>query len=414
MTLLDLLLVLAGIALGAVHVAQLVTVAKGALLLRRQRHQDRQPLRDAAAGAGALPGVSALVPAMGDRGAEDAATRRLVTGLFAQGYPDLEVIVVVDSVGSSALETWSENTRLQVVDPRPRGHVPTEHVRAIFTSAERDRLLIVDKRGSDHADALNAALNVASRPLVLAIAPEAGLGAGALIDAALPFALDASTTVSWTAPTALDLAAQPGNADTVVGGVDELRRARRRLESLASRAATPSSMPAPFVMALFRRDALLRLGGFEPYTSEPETSLLRRLNTSSLAQPGDVDVQAPAARGWAALASDAASDTPLTRGAALVEVIGWALVLIGLPLDLVMWETVFFFASAGLGLGLCVSLATLLADVVDGPATPALPTVVWYALLAAVEQIGPRQFAAFSRLRAWASPQTSARLAEPA
>jgi hypothetical protein len=408
MTLLDLLLVLAGIALGAVHVTQLVTVAKGALQLRRQRHLDRQPLRDAAAGAGALPGVSALVPAMGDAGAEDAATRRLVTGLFAQGYPDLEVIVVVDSVASSALETWSESSRLQVADPRPRGHLPTEHVRAIFTSADRDRLRIVDKRGSDHADALNAALNVASRPLVLAIAPEAGLGAGALIDAALPFALDASTRVSWTAPTPLDLAAQPGgSADPLIGGVDELRRARRRLESLASQPATPSSMPAPFVMALFRRDVLLRLGGFEPYTSEPEASLLRRLNTPSFAQPGDVDVRAPAARGWASLANDAASDTPLTRGAALVEAIGWALVLIGLPLGLVMWQSLFFFASAGLGLGLCVSLATLLADVVDGPATPSLPTVVWYVLMAAVEQIGPRQFAAFSRLRAWASPQTS-------
>jgi hypothetical protein len=54
-----------------------------------------------------------------------------------------------------------------------------------------------------------------------------------------------------------------------------------------------------------------------------------------------------------------------------------------------------------------VSLATLLADVVDGPATPSLPTVAWYALLAALEQIGPRQLAAFSRLRAWASPERS-------
>jgi hypothetical protein len=408
MTLLDLLLVLAGIALGAVHITELVTVAKGALQLRRLRHRDRQPLRDAAAGAGALPGVSALVPAMEDPAIGDTVTRRLVTALFAQGYPDLEVIVVVDSAATPALETWSESTRLQVADPRPRGRVPTEHVRAIFTSPDRDRLLIVDKRGSDHADALNAALNVASRPLVLAVAPDADLGAGALIDAALPFALDASTTVSWTAPTPLDLTARSGESvDPLVGGVDELRRARRRLESLASRAATPSSMPAPFVMALFRRDALLRLGGFEPYTPAPETSLLRRLNPSHLAQPGDVEVHALAARSWQALADDTASDTPLRRGAALVEVIGWGLALVGLALDLVTWQTTFFFASAGLGLGLCVSLATLLADVVDGPATPSLPTVAWYALLAALEQIGPRQLAAFSRLRAWASPERS-------
>lgn len=405
MTLLDLLLVVAALALGAFHLAQMADVVKGALALRRQQHRDRQALRDAAAGAGALPGISAIVPAPGD----GAAARRLVDALTAQRYPDLEVIVVVDSAATSALDAWSARTPLQMTDPRPRGETPTEHVRAIFTAADGDRLLVVDKRGDDRGDALNAGLNVASRPLVLSVAPEARLGEDALVDAALPFALDPDTRVSWTAPTPLDLAATPGGegADPLVAGVDELRRARRRLESLAaSPAAAPA--PAPFVMALFQRDSLIRLGGFEPYAAEPEVSLLDRRDAPRPRQPGDVAVRARAPRGWSVLAGDAAPDTPLTRGAALVEAVGWGLIVAGLATGLVAWQTTFFFVSATLGLGLCVSLAALLAEVSDGRATPSLATVAWYALLAAAEQVGPRQFAALTRLRAWASSERAA------
>jgi hypothetical protein len=401
MSVLDMLIVLAALVLAAVHAMQIATILSGALAVRRERRFDYPALRQAAAGAGELPGISALVAAPD---AADAA-ERLVDALFDQRYPDLEVILVVDGESSRAFDDWSARGVLRHSDPPPRGAIPTEHVRAVFTVGDHDTLLIVDKRGRDLADALNAGLNLASRPLVLSMAPGASPGPNGLVEAALPFALDPSTTVSWPAPAAMDLtaAAEPAG---LVAGVGAVRRARRRLESLS--ANTTASTLAPFTLALFRREALVRQGGFEPYAPNPEAALLARLDAPRIAQPGEARILAPKPAGWRTLASDAALDTPFARGAALVESVGWILVLAGLALGAATSVAALLFVSVSLGLGLGVSLTTVLVEVLDGRDAPALTTVVRYAFFSVLEQLGPRQLAALTRLRTWLAPSRQA------
>ena len=64
-------------------------------------------------------------------------------------------------------------------------------MRAVFAARGGPRVIVVDKRGADGADAWNAALNVATEPLLLTLAPGV-THRDALVDAALPFALDAT------------------------------------------------------------------------------------------------------------------------------------------------------------------------------------------------------------------------------
>jgi len=161
---------------------------------------------------------------------------------------------------------------------------------------------------------------------------------------------------------------------------------------------------APFTFALFRRDVLLQLGGFEPYAVNPEATVAPRLQSPHLAQIGDVVVRSSLARGWSTLARDHAIDTPLARATAIVEVGGWLLTAAGFALGAISGMTVALFASAAIGIGLAAALVALLVDAIERRPTLGVATALWCAALAALEQVGPRQLAALTRLRTWLAP----------
>lgn len=438
MTILTVLVVVASVAIAGIHLAQMAGIAAGARELRRRRQMTSEILREAAPGAGMLPGVSALVHATAD-------TERLVRtldALFAQPYPDLEVIVIVDGAATQALDVLSARVTLTPADPRPRHGVPCEHVRAIFVALDRDRLIVVDKRGADPADALNAGLNVATRPLVLAVAPDTTLGPHALIDAALPFAFDPATAASVSIAAPVELAAEQGGREGLAG-IAALQRLRRRLAWLASSAGEGPRL-APPALALVSREVLLQHGGFEPCSPDPLRELILRLHGATDASGArrrsvEVDATAHASEpvglsAWLAeearrlqttkllhelhretLASGGSApmraltpDTSLDLVAAVVEAVGWILVIVGVALGGITLQTALLFVSASLGLGLAVSLSTLIAEILVARAAPSAGRALEQAALAAAEQAGPRQLALWVRLRAQLSASRGA------
>jgi hypothetical protein len=426
-----LLVIVAGV-IAIAHLAQLVALVMAATDLRRPERRSSAVLRDAAAGAGALPGVSVLLLGV----TPAPALARAIEALREQHYPDLEIVVVLDGASGDALDALCERFDLRPADPRPRGDAPSEHVRAVFAARADDRLIVVDKRGQDRADSWNAGLNLATRPLVLPLDATDTLGPYAIADAALAFALDPTLVAAATTSRLLGVGVRSDTSAAVVAAVAEVQTMRQTLGGLglASVDAYVGTASAP---TLFSRGALARAGGFQPRSPEPDREMLFRLHTSlraagapcRIARAADALVWRPAPANWSelaaaeterhyestlwlrlygglladrrfgALASLAIPSAWLDLALPIVEGLGWALLLLGLLFGALSLDVVLLFLSATLGLGLAVSLTALIVDLVGFDPVPEPSRTLHRVAMSVLEQLGPRQAALWWRLR---------------
>lgn len=92
---------------------------------------------------------------------EETAIVSTVESLLALDYPEHEVIVVNDGSNDGTMDRLREAFALEPYEVFVRRVFTTEEVRAIYRSAERPSLIVVDKANGGKADALNAGLNVA-------------------------------------------------------------------------------------------------------------------------------------------------------------------------------------------------------------------------------------------------------------
>jgi Glycosyl transferase family 21 len=119
----------------------------------------------------ALPPVSILT-----------ATADGVQSLLSLQYPNYEVVVVCEGVDGAL-----DGLDLYEVPPAFPVAVPTKPVRRYSRSRRYTKLLVLEKAFAGEADALNAALNAARYPYVLAVDAGVRLEPDALVRLARPF-----------------------------------------------------------------------------------------------------------------------------------------------------------------------------------------------------------------------------------
>jgi cellulose synthase/poly-beta-1,6-N-acetylglucosamine synthase-like glycosyltransferase len=160
--------------------------------IRRLRSVSPQLLVDSALQSGELPAVSILVPAYN----EESTITRTVESLLALKYPELEVIVINDGSEDRTIEVLRDRFKLVPARNEARRQLMTQRVRHVFASTGEPRLVLLDKRNGGKADALNAGIDHARFPLVLALDADVVLAADALVHLAVPFVLDRNTVAS--------------------------------------------------------------------------------------------------------------------------------------------------------------------------------------------------------------------------
>lgn len=133
----------------------------------------------------ALPPLSILVPAYN----EDVTITASLLSFLTLEYPHLEIVVVNDGSKDGTMDVLLREFDLYEI-PAAFPHVlATKPVRAFYRSRRHSRLLVLDKENGGKADSLNAAMNAARHPYVVAVDADTLIEPDALMRLARPFLL---------------------------------------------------------------------------------------------------------------------------------------------------------------------------------------------------------------------------------
>jgi cellulose synthase/poly-beta-1,6-N-acetylglucosamine synthase-like glycosyltransferase len=133
----------------------------------------------------ALPPLSLLVPAYN----EEVSISASLLSFLTLEYPHLEVVVVNDGSKDKTVDVLVKEFDLYEVPPAFPVILKTKPVRAYYRSRRHARLLVIDKENGGKADSLNAAMNAARHPFVVAVDADTLIEPDALMRLARPFLL---------------------------------------------------------------------------------------------------------------------------------------------------------------------------------------------------------------------------------
>jgi len=434
----------------ALNATYLVVIAGAAATMVRSVRRPDPASRDDIFANPLTPAVSILVPAFN----ESAGIIDSVRGMLTLRYPQFEVVVVDDGSTDDTFELLRREYDLREVAPTIDTAVPLRgEIRSVHVPSAGDEPLVVVRKANAgrRADALNAGLNVARYPLVCMVDADSLLDPDALLRVVQPFLTDPQRVVATGG------AIRPVNGAKVYRGqVVEVGQPRRWIERIQvveyqrafllgrtgwSRFSGLLIISGAF--GLFRRDAILEVGGLDANSLGEDADLVATLHRHLREHRREyavVFVPEPAC--WTELPRDrrvlGRQRRRWSHGLAqvlwkqrrmmfnprygrvglvvlpyylffellgpIVELLGIAAVAVGLAFGLVNVSFALLLATVALAYGVLLSFAALAIDQLTPHHSTEWRDIGIGALAAVAENLGYRQLHAWWRLRGlWSS-----------
>ena len=230
------------------------------------------------------PAVSIIVPAYN----EEKTIIDSVQALLKLKYSKFEVVVVNDGSSDSTRSKLIDTFNLMKVHKRYEEFLPTKAVRGVYRScvSAYDRLVVIDKENGGKADALNCGVNLTSSQLVCAIDADSLLEQDALLKVVKPYLEDPGRVI------AVGGIVRIVNGSAVRNGyVEKVRLSDRALPVfqvveylrafLTGRigwSAIDGLLVISGAFGLFKRDAVIEAGGYNPKTVGEDMELVVRMH----------------------------------------------------------------------------------------------------------------------------------------
>lgn len=392
-------------------------------------------------GSRLAPTISILAPAYN----EEATITASVQSLLTLDYPNLEVVVIADGCKDATIDVLRHEFALVEVHRAYAPRVPTKGVVALYRSVRHANLVVVDKLNGGKADALNVGLNLASGDLVCAIDADTLIERGALVRLARPMIVDHDVVA--TGGTIRPVNAVPTRNGQVLdvtvprhflAGIQVVEYLRAFLLGRLGLNRLGGNLIISGAFGLFRREPMLAAGGWLHDTVGEDMELvvrLRRLGYESNGPSGVVFVPDPTAwtevpESWGVLGRQrdrwhrGLTDT-LWRHRALignprygamglvvfpyfvlvellapvVEALGLLILAATLAVGIIDTTFAALFFALAIGIGLVLSVATLLLDQAAFMRFRRPRDLAWLVWWSVAENLGYRQMTVYWRLR---------------
>ncbi len=390
--------------------------------------------------SGLEPAVTVLMPAFN----EEVTIVNSVRSMLQLAYTDFEVIVINDGARDGTLRVLRDAFALEPLDETGDGPLRTRAVRGVWRSASHPRLRVIDKDNGGKADSLNAGINLARHGLFCAVDADSILSRDALQRVAQPFLRDArviATGGTVRVANGCDVAAGflqrvdlPRNPWALFQVVEYLRA------FLFGRLGW-SQLNAMLIISgafgLFRTQVVRDAGGYRTDTLGEDMELVVRIHRLMRQQRVDYRVEfVPDPVCWTEAPEDRRTlrnqRIRWQRGLAesllahwrlmfdargggpgwiafpfmvafellgpVVEVGGFAFMVLAYAWGLVSWEAFAAFLFAAIGLGILLSASGLLLEEMSFHLYPRGRQVARLALVAVAENFGYRQLTTWWRL----------------
>jgi cellulose synthase/poly-beta-1,6-N-acetylglucosamine synthase-like glycosyltransferase len=394
-------------------------------------------------GSEALPPLSILVPAYN----EEVTIAASVLSFLTLQYPRHEVVLVNDGSRDRTMERLITEFDLYELPPAIPRFVPSRPVRAYYRSRRFSKLLVIDKENGGKADSLNAALNAARFPYVLAVDADTLVEPDALLRLARPFLLGRNVAaVGGTIRVANACRIEDGRVVTArvdsrwLPGIQTLEYLRAFLFGRLGWNRLGGNMIISGAFGLFRRDTVLAIGGYRTSTVGEDMDLVVRLRrhlkdhgqgdevpfipdpVAWTEVPTSVRVLGRQRERWhrglidILLANKSLLFNPKygTMGliaypyfffgemlAPVIELLGYLFLLIAWPMHEVNATFAWLFLGVALGYGILLSFWSIILEELSFrryPRVRDLLRLFWFAI---VENFGYRQMTVWFRLQAF-------------
>ncbi len=218
-----------------------------------------------------LPPVSVVIPAFN----EEASILQSVKSAMKSRYNSLEVVVVNDGSSDNTLGVLRAAFALQAIEGAVGAGLSTEPIRGLWANGERS-LIVIDKHNGGKADAINAGINVARSPLLCVVDADTLLERDTLLFLAEPFFDNPHMLVAGGF---IRLKEAPhGLLARSLYWLQQLEYARSYGCFRAGLNVIHANVIISGALGLFRRAAILEVGGYDPLAVGEDMELVLRLH----------------------------------------------------------------------------------------------------------------------------------------
>lgn len=231
--------------------------------------------------SGLEPPVSILVPAYN----EEASIAASVRSMLQLTYSEYEVVVINDGSKDATLDVLKREFGLLPFPEAYRRLIPTKEIRTIYRSTRFPNLRVIDKFNGGKADSLNAGINAARYPLFCGVDADSILQRDSLERVTQPFLRDPTMVATGGTIRVANGCEVRGGFLTKVGLPSNpwalfqvVEYLRAFLFGRLGWSAVNGMLIISGAFGVFRKDAVVSVGGYRPDTIGEDMELIVRLH----------------------------------------------------------------------------------------------------------------------------------------
>ncbi len=225
--------------------------------------------------------ISVLVPAYN----EEATICSAIRSLLQLSYPEYEVVVINDGSTDGTLDALRSAFELEAFPEAYYAQIRTGDVHAVLRSRRHGNLKVIDKQNGGKADALNAGINASRYPLVCGIDADSVLERGSLHRVVQPFLRDSRVVATGgTVRVANGCEIESGHLrrvglpQSLLARFQVVEYLRAFLFGRLGWSAISGMLIISGAFGLFRKDAVIAIGGYRQNTIGEDMELVVRLH----------------------------------------------------------------------------------------------------------------------------------------